>query len=324
MELKSLELLSKASLRSAQEKDEVIGPAIKALKTGCWPSKANLSKEVTRLKREAGKLSMKDGLLYRYSKRSSGETVGQMVLPKEFREMVMRASWAGENIDPLVPAPLSIVFWYSQAFPIRSQKAPVVAKVLMEKYFVHYGLPSRIHSDQGLKPEQSLVGKVKEKQDLRLRISGVSDSSSDMEYYITNSANRKDCVPRVTITPKSVVDTEPDPETELDDDTEKEKDIEPEPVNENISDLEEDDQEPDLEPECERNEEGQRGITLEETSETGSESDQEEDQNRRVVIGPEPRLAKPTIRLTYDEPGKSRDQPLTIVHRGIVIKTGKH
>lgn len=76
------------------------------------------------------------------------------------------------------------------------------------------------------------------------------------------------------------------------------------------------------------NEEGERAITLEETSETGSESDQEEDQNR-VVIGPEPRIrpkrtAKPTIRLTYDEPDKSRDQPLTIVPRCIVIKIGKH
>lgn len=91
MELKSLELLSNVSLKNAQEKDEAIGPAIKALKNGCWPSEASLSPEVTRLKREAGKLSMKDGLLYRYSKRSSGETVGQMVLPKEFREMVMKA-----------------------------------------------------------------------------------------------------------------------------------------------------------------------------------------------------------------------------------------
>lgn len=90
MELKSLELLSKASLKSAQAKDEAIGPAIKALKNGCWPNEASLSPEVTRLKREAGKLSMKDGLLNRYSKRSSGETVGQMVLPKEFREMVIR------------------------------------------------------------------------------------------------------------------------------------------------------------------------------------------------------------------------------------------
>uniref|UniRef100_A0A674P0H7 Gypsy retrotransposon integrase-like protein 1 n=1 Tax=Takifugu rubripes TaxID=31033 RepID=A0A674P0H7_TAKRU len=216
MELKSLELLSKASLRSAQEKDEVTGPAIKALKTGCWPSEANLSPEVTRLKREARKLSMKDGLLYRYSKRSSGETVGQMVLPKEFREMVMRAMhddlghlgqertvdllrsrffWprmsldveeyiknCGECVTHKTPVqraaplyqiishgPMDLVWIsnvlvvmdhftrYAQAFPTRSQKAPVVAKVLMEKYFVHYGLPSRIHSDQGRDFESRLI-----------------------------------------------------------------------------------------------------------------------------------------------------------------------
>lgn len=38
---------------------------------------------------------------------------------------------------------------YAQAFPTRNQKALTVAKVLVEKYFVHYGLPSRIHSNQG-------------------------------------------------------------------------------------------------------------------------------------------------------------------------------
>lgn len=73
----------------------------------------------------------------------------------------------------------------------------------------------------------------------------------------------------------------------------------------------------------------EQGISLEETSQIGSESDQEEDQNRRVVIRPEPRLrpkrmAKPPIRLAYDEPGKSRDQSLTITHGGIVITIGKH
>lgn len=35
------------------------------------------------------------------------------------------------------------------------------------------------------------------------------------------------------------------------------------------------------------------------------------------------RTVKPVLRLTYDEPGKNRDQPLTIVHRGVVIKIGK-
>lgn len=35
------------------------------------------------------------------------------------------------------------------------------------------------------------------------------------------------------------------------------------------------------------------------------------------------RKVKPVIRLTYDEPGRAKDQPLTIEHRGVVIKIGK-
>ncbi|KAG1955575.1 interleukin-1 receptor accessory protein-like 1-A [Pimephales promelas] len=38
---------------------------------------------------------------------------------------------------------------YAQAFPTKDQRAVTVAKILCEKYFVHYGLPARIHSDQG-------------------------------------------------------------------------------------------------------------------------------------------------------------------------------
>lgn len=38
---------------------------------------------------------------------------------------------------------------YAQAFPTKNQKALTVAKILVGKYFVHYGLPTRIHSDQG-------------------------------------------------------------------------------------------------------------------------------------------------------------------------------
>lgn len=46
---------------------------------------------------------------------------------------------------------------YAQAFPTRNQKVLTVAKVLVEKYFVHYGLPSRIHSDQGRDFESRLI-----------------------------------------------------------------------------------------------------------------------------------------------------------------------
>lgn len=49
---------------------------------------------------------------------------------------------------------------YAQAFPTRDQKASTVAKVLIEKYFVHYGLPKRMHSDQGRDFESRLVHEV--------------------------------------------------------------------------------------------------------------------------------------------------------------------
>uniref|UniRef100_A0A8C6PWV3 Gypsy retrotransposon integrase-like protein 1 n=1 Tax=Nothobranchius furzeri TaxID=105023 RepID=A0A8C6PWV3_NOTFU len=46
---------------------------------------------------------------------------------------------------------------YAQAFPTRDQKASTVAKVLLEKYFIHYGLPKRMHSDQGRHFESRLI-----------------------------------------------------------------------------------------------------------------------------------------------------------------------
>uniref|UniRef100_A0A8C5PPD5 Gypsy retrotransposon integrase-like protein 1 n=1 Tax=Leptobrachium leishanense TaxID=445787 RepID=A0A8C5PPD5_9ANUR len=51
---------------------------------------------------------------------------------------------------------------YAQAFSTKDQRAPTVAKVLMEKFFVHYGLPRRIHSDQGRDFESRLVGQLLE------------------------------------------------------------------------------------------------------------------------------------------------------------------
>ncbi|XP_052469911.1 uncharacterized protein LOC128026690 [Carassius gibelio] len=46
---------------------------------------------------------------------------------------------------------------YTQAFPSRNQTARTVAKILVDKYFVHYGLPGRIHSDQGRDFESNLI-----------------------------------------------------------------------------------------------------------------------------------------------------------------------
>lgn len=46
---------------------------------------------------------------------------------------------------------------YAQAFATKNQKAITVARVLWDKYFVHYGLPARIHSDQGRDFESRLI-----------------------------------------------------------------------------------------------------------------------------------------------------------------------
>lgn len=46
---------------------------------------------------------------------------------------------------------------YAQAFVTKDQKALTVAKVLCDKFFVHYSLPTRIHSHQGSDFESGLI-----------------------------------------------------------------------------------------------------------------------------------------------------------------------
>ena len=46
---------------------------------------------------------------------------------------------------------------YAQAFPTKDQTATTVAKVLWEQYFKHYGLPQRLHSDQGPEFESRVI-----------------------------------------------------------------------------------------------------------------------------------------------------------------------
>ena len=66
----TLKQMSRQELKRAQEGDAAIGPTIQAIKYGKWPEEEHASPELSQLKRE-----MKDGLLHRLSKRSSGEVV---------------------------------------------------------------------------------------------------------------------------------------------------------------------------------------------------------------------------------------------------------
>lgn len=49
---------------------------------------------------------------------------------------------------------------YAQAFPTTNQTAKTTAKVFFEKFIVHYGFPSRIHSDQGANFESTLISEL--------------------------------------------------------------------------------------------------------------------------------------------------------------------
>ena len=49
---------------------------------------------------------------------------------------------------------------YALAVPCRDQTAPVVAKVLRDQWFAHYGVPIQIHSDQGRNFEGHLIKEI--------------------------------------------------------------------------------------------------------------------------------------------------------------------
>ena len=46
---------------------------------------------------------------------------------------------------------------YSQAFVMNNQKALTVAKILIEKWFSIFGIPARIHSDQGRSFDNEII-----------------------------------------------------------------------------------------------------------------------------------------------------------------------
>lgn len=46
---------------------------------------------------------------------------------------------------------------FTQAVPTRDQRASTVAQVLVTEWFYKFGVPSRLHSDQGRSFESSLI-----------------------------------------------------------------------------------------------------------------------------------------------------------------------
>ena len=80
LDLLSLRQMSKADLKEAQQKDDIIQKVMEAMQQDTWPNDRENNSELSLFKRERDRLVLKDGLLHRKSQKPSGGQVTQLVL----------------------------------------------------------------------------------------------------------------------------------------------------------------------------------------------------------------------------------------------------
>ncbi|KAL6455158.1 hypothetical protein MHYP_G00363990 [Metynnis hypsauchen] len=137
-----------------ESKDPTLKSFLRFWGRGQPPSRmerAQLSGEVLELLRQWGRVREQEGILYRVSSDPTGLAERlQLLLPVVLREEVLRALHDDHGHQGLERT----------AYPTMDQKASTVAKILVEKWFHIYGVPKRIHSDQGRNFEGALLKRL--------------------------------------------------------------------------------------------------------------------------------------------------------------------
>ncbi|XP_024658169.2 retrovirus-related Pol polyprotein from transposon opus [Maylandia zebra] len=226
----TLPQLSQQDWAAEQRRDPIISRVIDLVHTGkrlSYRLRQKEEREVQLMLRVQDQLSLIDNVLYR-KRVSQGQTLFQLVLPKEYREVALeslhdavghmglertvdlvrtRFFWPRMFLDvemkirtcercirrkaraeksaPLVniktSRPLELVCMdylslepdsrgtknilvitdhftkFAVAVPTPDQKEKTVAKALWDKFIIHYGIPERLHSDQGRNFESAVI-----------------------------------------------------------------------------------------------------------------------------------------------------------------------
>ena len=155
-----------------QEKDNQISPIQEWVKENKPPSKAAIykvrSKNTRQLMYQFSWLILKDGVLHQLYIHNDME-YHQLVLPQRYHKRVLQSlhnqgidrtlellrEWKGGKENVLVMTDAFTKF--SVAVTINNQKALTVAKALVDCWFHIYGIPVRIHSDQGKSFDNKII-----------------------------------------------------------------------------------------------------------------------------------------------------------------------
>lgn len=154
-----------------------------------------------------------------------------------------------------------------------------------------------------------------------------SDSSSDFEYYSSPRSHRP-CMKNRTQRAQNAAeqslsvniqadDKSPGQTTEISEEDKSEEEV-----------LNEEHQHSGLESaiDSEQEDAGQEEVMNTYRGESPREEDRVSSPESRIEKTTEThpkRAVKPVVKLTYDKPGRSKDQPIIIINRGIVIKIGE-